>query len=55
LDFRHRHPSDHPAGQLDSARHRASRNAGGSAIGGLLNVTFGNMAELILAADSRSV
>ena len=40
---------DHPHGGADEHCHRGARRADGPGIGGLLNVTFGNAPELIIA------
>jgi Ca2+:H+ antiporter len=47
--FHQRRRRDHSAQQLDPPRHRTGGGTRGPAIGGLVNVTFGNAAEFILA------
>ena len=47
--LRHLGAGDHPDGGADGPRHRGAGGALGPGIGGLLNVTFGNAPELIIA------
>ena len=49
LGLRHRLSRRAPARRLHGRRHRAPRHRTGPTIGGLLNATFGNAAELIIA------
>jgi Ca2+:H+ antiporter len=49
LDVRDRHVGGDPPGRVDPPSHEHLAESAGPAIGGLLNVSFGNTAELILA------